>query len=210
MPIGKSGYFYPNRGALCLLQFLEEVMGENGVRSILQIAQIEKWMVNYPPDDMSRAIDFAHYSAVQGALEEMYGPRSSPGIARRAGWATFDKLIRHQKRFSGTRILLTRALPLSMKMRYGLRTLASEFACISDQQTSLEEKVASFLYVIHRCPHCWGRQSKSPSCHLTTGILEECLRWVTRGKNFLVRETDCIAMGDEFCRFHVDKKPLSH
>jgi bacteriochlorophyll 4-vinyl reductase len=184
-------------------------MGENGVRAILQIAHIEKWIADYPPDDMNRAIDFAHYSAVQGALEEMYGPRSSPGIARRAGWETFDKLIRHRKRFSGTRRLLTRVLPFSMMMRYGLRALASEFARISDQETSIEERTESFQYVIHRCPHCWGRQSSSPTCHLTTGMLEECLRWATRGDNFLIREIECIAMGDKVCRFHVDKSPLS-
>jgi hypothetical protein len=184
-------------------------MGENGVRAILQIAHIEKWIVKYPPDNMSRAIDFAHYSAVQGALEEMYGPRSSPGIARRAGWAIFGMLLRHQKRFGGTRTLLARVLPLDIKMRYGLRALATEFARISDQETSVEEEADSFQYVIHRCPHCWGRRSNSPSCHISTGILEECMRWATRGQNFFVREIHCIAMGDKVCRFQVDKKPFS-
>jgi hypothetical protein len=209
LPIEKSGYFYPNKGALIFLKYLEEEMGENGVSAILQIADLEEWINKYPPDDLSRAVDFAHYAAVLGALDEMYGPRSGLGIARRAGWATFENLLLQQKRFTGIRAGLIRFLPPLMKMRYGLQSLASELSQLSDQETSVQEEAAAFHFLIHRCPHCWGRQSQTPICPTATGVLEECMRWASGGNTYFVNENRCIAMGDDVCQFRVDKKTVS-
>jgi predicted hydrocarbon binding protein len=40
---------------------------------------------------------------------------------------------------------------------------------------------------------------------LTTGFIDEALQWVT-GKEIKVIETDCIAVGDAYCRFEVGKE----
>jgi predicted hydrocarbon binding protein len=40
------------------------------------------------------------------------------------------------------------------------------------------------------------------------GLLEESLRWVSRGRRFKVEEVSCIATGDETCTIVISKKPL--
>ena len=80
-PIPKSGLYYPNKIARIAILSFEEVMGKNGLNAILNLAGLSNLIDNYPPDNLDRGFDFADFSAIQGALEEMYGPRGGRGLA---------------------------------------------------------------------------------------------------------------------------------
>jgi predicted hydrocarbon binding protein len=206
--IDKSGYLYPNKAGRIYLLALEDVMGRNGVSAILNLAKLESWIDNYPPDNMERGIDFAELSAINAALDDLYGPRSGRSMARRAGWATFDQVLKNFGALAGVSDIAFKVLPLWRKVRIGLPVLARVFSHISDQINSVEEGEDHFIYRIHRCPVCWGRQANTPVCHLAAGLLEESLRWVSGGQNFRVQEMKCIAAGDEACEFVIDKTPI--
>jgi len=47
--IPKSGYYYPNKIARIALLALEDVMGKNGVNAILNLANLQHLIDNYPP-----------------------------------------------------------------------------------------------------------------------------------------------------------------
>ncbi|HKZ54052.1 MAG TPA: V4R domain-containing protein [Anaerolineales bacterium] len=207
-PIPKSGYHYPNKAGRIFLEALEEVMGKNGVSAILNLASLESWIDNYPPDNLGRQLDFADFSAVNGALEEMYGPRGGRGLARRAAWATFDNVLRNFGALAGVGDLAFKVLPLPTKLKLGLPAMARVFTQISDQHSTVEDNQGFYLYTIHRCPVCWGRRSDKPLCYAAVGLLEESLRWVSGHREFRVVETRCIALGDPVCEFRVEKEPI--
>ena len=69
--IPKSGLHYPNRFARITILAMEEVMGKNGLNAILNMANLQRLIDNYPPEDLERQFDFADYSALHAALEEM-------------------------------------------------------------------------------------------------------------------------------------------
>ena len=206
--IDKSGYHYPSKAGRIYLQALEDVMGKNGVSAILNLAGLKSWIDNYPADDIAPGIDFAEFSAINAALDELYGPRSGHGLARRAGWATFNKVLRNFGALAGVSDLAFKVLPLPTKIAIGLPVLARIFSHISDQQNIAEEEEDTFIYRIYRCPVCWGRQADSPVCYVAVGLLEESLRWVSGGQSFRVQEISCIAVGDDACQFRIDKKPI--
>lgn len=95
-----------------------------------------------------------------------------------------------------------------LKLKVGSNAFTETLNRFSDQIVRLEEDKRRFLFIIERCPACWGRQTSYPCCHLSTGLLHEALRWVSGGKNFDVEEITCIAMGDTTCTFEVIKQPL--
>jgi predicted hydrocarbon binding protein len=64
------------------------------------------------------------------------------------------------------------------------------------------------MWQIDLCPECWGRQSITPTCHFTVGLLQEFLSWLSGGKIYLVEETSCKAKGDTVCQIRIDQKPL--
>ncbi len=208
-PIPKSGYYYANKIALISLKALEEVMGKNGLNAILNLAHLPHLIDNYPPDNLEREFDFSDFSALNLALEEMYGPRGGRGLALRAGRAAFADALRNFGALAGVGDLAFKVLPLQAKMRIGLPAMARIFSQISDQYSTVEERENEFLYTIHRCPVCWGRSgSDRPVCFIAVGLLQEGLKWVSGGMEFRVNESKCVAMGDEVCEFVIQKTPI--
>ncbi|MCF6277363.1 MAG: 4-vinyl reductase [Anaerolineales bacterium] len=209
-PIEKSGLYYPNKFGLIIIKALEDIMGRNGLNAILNLAGLNQYIDNYPADNLEKGFDFSELSAVGIALEEMYGPRGGRGLALRAGRATFADSLKNFGALAGVGDLAFKVLPLQAKLRIGLPAMAKIFSQVSDQLSTVEEKDNEFLYTIHKCPVCWGRQdADKPVCFVATGLLQEGLKWVSGGNEFRVNESRCHAMGDEVCEFIIQKDPLS-
>ena len=208
--IPKSGLNNTNNfGRIALLSY-EEVLGKPGLNAILNLAGLNYLIDNYPPANMERAFDFSEYTSILVAMEEIYGPRGGRGLAQRAGRATFNDILKNYGALAGVSDLAFKVLPLLFKMRIGLSAVARTFTQVSDQLTSVEETPDTFLYNIHKCPSCWGRESaEKPVCHVPVGFLQESLKWVSGGHNFRVQEGKCFAVGDDVCQFIIQKDPIS-
>ncbi len=208
--IPKSGYYYPNKFGLIMLEALEDVMGKNGLNAILNLADLGTLIGNFPEDNLNKGFDFSDISAINQGLEEMYGPRGGRGLALRAGRATFSDALRNFGALAGAGDLAFKVLPLAAKLRIGVPAMAKIFSQMSDQISTVEEQDDEFVYTIHRCPVCWGREgSDKPVCFIAVGLLQEGLKWVSGGNEFRVNESKCVACGDEVCEFIIQKTPVS-
>jgi predicted hydrocarbon binding protein len=209
-PIPKSGYYYANKFGLIMIKALEDVMGKNGLNAILNLARLPHLIDNYPPGNLAKEFDFADVSAINQALEEMYGPRGGRGLALRAGRATFADSLRNFGALAGAGDLAFKVLPLYAKMRIGLPAMAKIFSQVSDQQTTVRDQGDDFIYTIHRCPVCWGREHvDKPVCFIAVGLLQEGLKWLSGGNEFRVNESKCIATSDDVCEFVIQKTPIA-
>jgi predicted hydrocarbon binding protein len=209
-PIPRSEYFYANKIVRITLHALENVMGKNGVNAILNLAHLPQLIDHYPPDNLDKEFNFADFSALNLALEEMYGPRGGRGLALRAGRAAFDESLRNFGALAGVGDLAFKVLPLQTKLRIGIPAMARIFSQISDQHSTVAEHETEFIYTIHRCPVCWGRNgSDKPVCFVAVGLLQEGLKWVSGGNEFRVNESRCVAMGDPVCDIVIQKHPIN-
>lgn len=204
----KSGLYYPNKMARIYLKAMEDVMGKNGLNAILNLAKLPEYIDKLPPNNLDKEFDFTDFSKLNGALEDMYGPRGGRGLALRAGRATFAQGLKDFGALAGAGDLAFKVLPLQQKLKIGIPAMAKIFSTVSDQKTRVEEKDDHFLYIIEKCPVCWDRKSDKPTCHVAVGLLQEGLRWVSGGNEFRVGETKCHAMGDEHCVFKIEKEPI--
>jgi predicted hydrocarbon binding protein len=208
--IPKSGFYYANKFARIALEAYEEVMGKNGLNAILNLAGLSHLIDNYPPDNLEREFDFADFTAIHVALEEMYGPRGGRGLALRAGRATFNDALKNFGALAGVGDLAFKVLPLQAKIRIGLPAAAKIFSQVTDQLSTVDETEDAFIWTIHRCPICWGRHGlDKPVCYISTGLLQAMLTWVSGGLEFRVNESKCHAMGDPVCEFVIQKEPIS-
>jgi len=204
-----SGLYYPNKIARIALLAFEEVLGKNGLNSILNLANLPELIDNYPADNLERQFDFAHFSSVNGALEEMFGPRGGRSLALRAGRATFANGLRNFGALAGVGDLAFKVLPLPAKLRIGLPAMAKIFSQMSDQLSTVEEHADHFTYYIHRCPVCWGRQTDKPACFIATGLLQGGLTWVSGGNEFRVVQETAHSTGHPTCNFVIYKDPIA-
>ena len=208
-PIAKSGLYYPNKIARIAILALQEVMGKNGLNAILNLAGLSNLIDHLPPENLDRQFDFADFSAINEALEEMYGPRGGRGLALRAGRATFQEGLRNFGALAGAGDLAFKVLPLQAKLRIGLPAMAKIFTQTSDQLSTVEEAEDHFTYVIHRCPVCYGRHTDKPACFMATGLIQAGLKWVSGGMEFRVIQTTAKSVGDQSCDFVVYRDPIS-
>ncbi|MGH2536113.1 MAG: 4-vinyl reductase [Candidatus Promineifilaceae bacterium] len=207
--VPKSGYYYPNRMARVYLEAMQEVVGPNGLRALLNLVKLPEYIDNLPPNNLERAFDFADFSNINHGLALVYGPRGARGLALRGGRATFDRGLKGFGALAGVGDLAFRILPLHTKVRIGLPAMARIFSQFSDQISRVETFDRHYLYYIDRCPVCWGQESDRPACFVAAGLLQEGLRWVSGGREFHIEEHECAAAGGRSCIFRVDKEPLA-
>ena len=205
-----SGFYYPNKFARLYLEALEEVMGKNGVNSILNLAGLSHMINNYPPDNLNKGegIDFAEFTALQIALEEMYGPRGGRGLAQRAGRATFAGGLKNFGALAGVGDMAFKVLPLQTKLKVGVPAMAKIFTQFSDQISRVHDDGDQFVYTLERCPMCHKRKTDRAVCYGGLGILKAGLNWVSGGLEFRVDMSTCMAKGDDMGRYIISKKPL--
>lgn len=205
-----AGYYYPNKFARITIEAMEEVMGENGLKAILNLAGLSHIIGNYPPDNLEKEFDFADFTALNIALEEMYGPRGGRGLALRAGRATFAQGLRAFGALAGVGDLAFKVLPLNAKLKIGVPAMANIFSQFSDQVSNVfDEGNDKIIYTLERCPMCWDRKADRPVCFVGQGLLQEGLRWVSGGSEFKVDLDTCISKGDEMGRYIIYKEPIS-
>ncbi|MGC9467326.1 MAG: 4-vinyl reductase [Anaerolineae bacterium] len=208
-PPEPSGYYYPNRFLLIVFDALEEIMGRNGLHAILNMAKLSQFIENPPPDNMDKEFDFAYISALNRALEEMYGPRGGRGLQLRLGRVLFAQGLANFGALVGASDLAFKVLPLQAKVKFGLPAVAKVFDSLSDQTSYVRDPGGDqYHYIIERCSMCWGRKVDRPGGFIAAGIIEEALRWVSGGRTFRVDQISCMGMGHSNCTFHVYKEPI--
>ena len=202
----KTDFFYPQKMGQIILLGMEEVMGRNGLASVLHLASLDSLLQNDPSEG---AFSFETVSGIQNALEQAYGPRGGRGIALRAGRACFKYGLKEYGSSLGLTEMAFRLLPLPTKLHAGAKAFADLFNQHTGQRVRIEEQENQILWHIDQCPLCWERHAKEPVCHLAVGLLQESLYWLSGGKIFDVEESACIARGDPACTIVIEKTPIS-
>jgi predicted hydrocarbon binding protein len=204
-----SGLYYPNKIARIYLDVLEDIMGKNGLTMVLRRAGLARLIDNYPPGNLKREFDFAEFSALNQALDDIYGPRGGRVFALRGGKASVKAGLEAFGAAVGISGLALKVLPLPVKIRVGLSGMAKIFSTFSDQASRVEDETDRFVYIIDKCPVCWGRRADYPICHGAVGLLQGGLHWASGNKDFRVVQTGCKAMDHDACRFEIWKEPLN-
>jgi predicted hydrocarbon binding protein len=192
-----------------LLLSMEEVIGKSGLDAVLRRAALDDLIQTPPHPTPQRILPFDSVSRLQTALEQQYGIRAGQGFSQRIGRACFNYGLKEYGDQLGVISMEFRLLPLPAKLRAGLQKLAELFNDHTDQTVRVEETETSLLWHVERCPLCWGRQANENSCHLSLGLFQEALYWLSGGKTFQVEETACLARGDASCTLKIEKTPLA-
>lgn len=184
------------------LSSAEEVMGTNGLNAILRLSQLERFIDNFPPDNLEPGIQTVEYARFNAAIEEFYG-RGGVGMLKRIGKASFQYAMREQSALLGVAGAALKLLPQHQRVKFMLNSMANALKKTNDQvDIWIEDEEGVLAYVETTCGICHNRTSEKPICHLYLGSLGEAIFWGT-GKHYQITETHCLAKGDPYCRFEV-------
>ncbi|HMQ30611.1 MAG TPA: 4-vinyl reductase [Chloroflexaceae bacterium] len=187
---------------------LEEVMGANGVKAVLRLANLPEYLEAYPPNDFKRGYPFESQAATSQALHTMYGPRGARGLEMRAGRVAFNLGLREFGPLLSVSDLAMKLMPPSMKLKIILNAVTQVFDRFTDLKPHIREEKSQFVYHITQCSNCIAREP-APHFYLARGILEESTAWASGGKRFLVEQCSCMGQGAETCAFNINKEPVA-
>jgi predicted hydrocarbon binding protein len=184
------------------LMSVQEVMGENGLNTVLRTSGLERYIGNLPPDDLNPAIQTSDYARLNAAIEEFYG-RGGRGMLQRVGRASFQYAVREQAALLGIAGVALKFLPTKQRIKFILNAMVNALKKSNPQvEAWVEDANDVFAYCDASCAICHGRTSTKAICHLYIGSIGEAVRWAT-GQEFKIVETHCTAKGDPHCRFEV-------
>lgn len=197
----------PNAALRTLFMAIEEVMGENGAKAVFNLGGLQHYIGNYPPNNLEPGVTLADYGAAQQAVEDFYGGRGARAMLTQIGRATFRYGLEEQPAILGLAGLVLKMLPEGAKVKWMLSRLVDAGTKRLNMEIHLEEDDEAFYLVYTLCPCLFRRrQAKTPCCFTTIGTVQEALRWVSGGKHFRVQEISCLNLGDEACRFRIEKR----
>ena len=180
----------------------QEVMGDNGLNAVLRTSGLERFIGNFPPNNLDPSIPASQYAKLNQAIEDFYG-RGGKGMLRRIGKASFQYGVKEQSALLGVAGMAIKLLPEKQKIKFILNGMADALKKTNAQVNAWVDDSGDHLaYCESTCAICHSRQSETPICYLYVGSITEAVHWAT-GKEYQVVETHCLAKGDEYCRFEV-------
>src|SRR5215510_10028898 len=157
----------------------QEVMGENGLNAVLHTSGLERFMGNFPPDNLEPGISASEYGKLNEAIEAFYG-RGGKGMLRRIGKASFQYGVREQSALLGVAGVALKLLPEKQRIKFILNGMADALKKSNPEVNAwVDESGDRIAYVESTCAICHSRQSTEPICHLYVGSIAEAVQWAT-------------------------------
>lgn len=202
-------YYYSGRLSRVLLAAMRAELGRDQLNAVLQTVGVPPLTTGrLASPEAERRLTFEAIGALQAAVEQHLGETAGRQMNRRIGQSAFQAGLQDFEPIVGLADLPQRRIPLGMKFRVGLDVFARVFTQFSDQVVRVADTANHHLWIIERCPVCWGRRTADPCCHLAGGVLAAAAGWASGGRRFVVEESQCQARGDRACVFQIAKTPL--
>src|SRR5688500_8074090 len=137
----------------------QEVMGENGLTAVLHTSGLERFIGNFPPDNLEPAISALEYGKLNEAIEAFYG-RGGRGMLRRIGKASFQYGVREQAALLGIAGVALKLLPERQRIKFILNGMSDALKKSNPQvNTWLDDSGDRLAYVDATWSICHSRHA---------------------------------------------------
>jgi predicted hydrocarbon binding protein len=196
-----SGFSLPNNFVAVLLQALDELMGTNGLRSLLNAADLKDWIQAPPAMNNRQEVDFSQFARLSRTLEDLYGEKGSQSLMRRANKIAFNQVWVLHPQLNATKEPEFQSLDRSIRVERGLTAFAQTLSESSDILAKVKTEDPDYSFILERCPYCWDISSEKPQCHAFFGLLESALGLFAPDSSIEIIESTCIGTGEAACEF---------
>lgn len=192
------------------LDTIQNIMGPQGLNSVLNYGHLKKYINNFPPDDDQLKIPREDLRRLHQSLIDLFGEKGARGILLRIGREmTFTWLEKRPAVVKSMKYAM-RLLPEIKQMQLSLERFVEESekripSLKGSSHLELKEDKDYFLLVDEDSYTSEGIISENPVCHVYVGNIETSLEWIT-GHAHKVEEIQCRARGDSADVFRIWKK----
>jgi predicted hydrocarbon binding protein len=191
------------------LRAIDEIMGTNGLNSILNLTGLGKFRGNFPPNNEALESDAVDIGRLIKGTIDLIGLNGVAAILKNAGRRGYRMSLDENPE-------LMQALGAELKKMPSDRDrIASLMGAITydanrifgEEHQELVPLEDGFEVRISECEWCYGiADMPAPVCFAELGLEEEAILWAT-GKHYNVTEIACRATGAERCIFRIPGTP---
>lgn len=189
------------------LETIQNIVGPNGLKSILNYAHLKKYIDNFPPDNEELEIPLKDLQGLYYSLIELFGSKGARSLQLRVGRGNVQRGFDRRPKTMKAIQLAARLLPETKKIRLVLERLIEydkKAYAQAEDLIELQEEGDYFL-IIHRDRfESEGVISQTPVCGDFVGTIEALVEWIT-GHPHKVEEIECRAMGHPADVFKIAK-----
>lgn len=192
------------------LETTENIVGKAGLKSILNYAHLQKYILTLPPDNDEIEIPAEDFRNFIHSMIELFGDKGARALQLRAG-REFVR-IGTEKRPGMAKALLVaaRLLPETKRMHLALQKwiegAEQRFPShLSQPRFELQEDEDFFIFTDRDNVSSSGMTAQKPVCGAFVGVLYALMELVT-GHPHEVEEIECRAMGHSADVFRIMKR----
>ncbi|MBN2223424.1 MAG: hypothetical protein JW765_01980 [Deltaproteobacteria bacterium] len=199
----------PNSFLHFTLRAIHDIMGGNGLNSILNMTGLSKFRDNFPPNNEeieSEAADIGRL--VKGAMD-LIGQNGVKAILKNAGHRGYRMSLDENPELMNAMAAELKKLPTDRERIASLMGAITYDSnrIFGEQHQELVALEDGFEVRIAECEWCWGITGMGgPVCFAELGLEEEAIFWATE-KHYDITEIACRAMGAERCIFRIAGRP---
>ncbi len=196
----KSGIRIDNFIMRTYLETIESIVGYNGLKSILNYGNLQKYINCFPPPNNEKVIAEEDLRRLYFSLIELFGHKGAYGLQIKVGRENVKRGLAKLPKIARILRIASLFVPESKKIRIGLEKFIEtiEKRSIYPSGTvpilELQEKEDSFILIFRKYWESKGVISLTPVCGILVGTIEALTEWIT-GHPHQVEEIECAAMG---------------
>ena len=177
-----------------LMDATEEVVGENGLKAMLNFAKMPYLIENKPDHGFDKKYTDEEYARILHSYYDVLGVSGAKSVFRMIGRAI-------AKRTTGLGLFdAFKELPPEERLLKSVEL----YTQVSGRGRAFMDN-GVIVYDNTACSTCSGIESKAPVCTIVNGFLDDMAKWAgIAGKQSV--ETRCKAMGHETCRYEIREK----
>jgi predicted hydrocarbon binding protein len=198
---------YPNQLFHLALITAEEILGKSGLNAILNYAKLQKFIGNYPSDNMEMEHTSEDFARLTAGFIDVMGEKGARSLLFRGGVRAFE--ISHEQ-FPAL-FDLDGVEPENKDTEKMFDEFKRIYQIIVDASISMYGDIYKFYdceegVALEMSPCIWCKDIKTeePICFVQLGYQHGVTRWVL-GKPAKVEEVECIAAGDDKCKFIIHR-----
>jgi predicted hydrocarbon binding protein len=195
-----------NKAYRVILLGIVEIVGENGLKSVLNYSGLTRYIDNLPPNDNEKTgPKISEVTKLSEGIEEIYGTRGARAILFQVGKMQAKWGIDENPDIAQQALAAMAGMSESDRAKVVLNYTAATISKQLNTETWIEQEGEVYLYKDKAATHCFNRKSEVPVCHTTTGFVSGLVAWAVGNNGWKVEETGCISMGEPLCTYRISK-----
>jgi predicted hydrocarbon binding protein len=181
------------------LEAIQNIVGSNGLKSILNYAGLKKYIDTFPPDNDHLEIPLGESVRLNTVIDELFGKRGARTLQIQIGREIIRLALEKRGRLTKALRLTMSMVPEERRMRIILekwieQALKRVITNKGDSRFELKDEGDYFLLVDNDNPSTKGVSSDTNMCYMYIGQFQYLLEWAT-GKHHTVEIIECSATG---------------